>query len=268
MEPGHNIALIDHRSSVNGSQFSDFQSQVDTGFDGAFLDDDFMSAISSLKGEWTCADTSAFGIGFPTSTTGNHMLPSTSTAANMELHTPVPVRTAVEYNTTPPDMLTFLLPPTSGITLASSALHTLHYVICDPAVFANGINYTNESLQNTFPKASACIRDASILAKQRLTTHGMQQSSFRTACKDFIIEMITVAKHAGHSVEKGRHERERYFSSFDHLLTGIQCQITKKTISLDMTCKQVIDIICFGPIGVVLTWLMYTYRYTTRDTNS
>ncbi|KAG1893914.1 uncharacterized protein F5891DRAFT_1195840 [Suillus fuscotomentosus] len=50
MEPGHNIALIDHRSSVNGSQFSDFQSQVDTGFDGAFLDNDFMSAISSLKG--------------------------------------------------------------------------------------------------------------------------------------------------------------------------------------------------------------------------
>jgi hypothetical protein len=206
MEPGHNIALIDHRSTVNGSQFSDFQSQVDTGFDGAFLDDDFMSAISSLKGEWTCADTSAFGIGFPTSTTGNHMLPSTSTAANMELHTPVPVRTAVEYNTMPPDVLTFLLPPTSGITLASSALHTSHYVICDPAVFANGIDYTNESLQNTFPKASACIRDASILAKQRLTTHGMQQSSFRTACKDFIIEMITVAKHAGHSVEKGRHE--------------------------------------------------------------
>jgi hypothetical protein len=71
MEPGHNIALIDHRSTVNGSQFSDFQSQVDTGFDGAFLDDDFMSAISSLKGEWTCADTSAFGIGFPTSNSGN-----------------------------------------------------------------------------------------------------------------------------------------------------------------------------------------------------
>ncbi|KAG2053094.1 hypothetical protein BDR06DRAFT_1008983 [Suillus hirtellus] len=50
MEPGHTIALINHCSSVNSSQFSDFQSQVDTGFDGAFLDDDFMSAISSLKG--------------------------------------------------------------------------------------------------------------------------------------------------------------------------------------------------------------------------
>jgi hypothetical protein len=212
MEPAHNFALMDHRSSVNGSQYSDIPSQIGTGFDGAFLDDDFLSAISSFKGEWTSADPSTFGVGFPTSTTGNRMLPSASSAANMELHTPVPVRTEAEYNATPPDVLTFLQAPTSDIALASSAVPTSHYVICDPDVFARGIDYTNESLQSIFPKASACIRDASILAKQRLTISGTQQTTFRTDCKDFIVEMVTVAKLAGHSVEMGRNKQEYYVS--------------------------------------------------------
>jgi hypothetical protein len=204
----HNFAVIDHCSSINGSQYSDIPSQIDTGFDGTFLDDDFLSAISSFKGKWTSADTSMFGVGFPMSTAGNHMLPSASSAANMELPTPVPVRTEAEYNATPPDVLTFLLAPTTDITLASSAVPTSQYVICDLDVFARGISYTNKSLQSTFPKASACIRDASILAKQWLTIHGIQQTSFRADCKDFIIEMVTVAKHAGHSVEKGRNKQE------------------------------------------------------------
>ncbi|KAG2152640.1 uncharacterized protein EDB93DRAFT_1249148 [Suillus bovinus] len=223
MEPGHYIALIDHCSSVNGSQYSDIPSQIDTGFDGTFLDDDFLSAISLFKGEWPSADTSTYGVGFPTSTTGNHMLPSTSSAVNMELPTPVPVRTEAEYNATPPDSLTFLSAPTTDIALASSTVPTSQYVMCDLDVFARGISYTTESLQSTFPKASACIRDASILAKQQLTINGSHQTSFCTDCKDFIVEMVTVAKHAGHSVKK--------------------CWVTNKTIALDMVCKQIIDIV-------------------------
>ncbi|KAG2360957.1 hypothetical protein BDR07DRAFT_1377581 [Suillus spraguei] len=223
VEPAHNFALIDHHSSINGSQYSDIPSQIDTGFDGTFLDDDFLSAISSFKGEWTSADTSMYGVGFPTSTTGNCMLPSASSTVNMELPTPVPVRTEAEYNVMPPDVLTFLLAPTTDIALASSAVPTLQYeyVMCDPDDFARGISYTNESLQSTFPKASACIRDASILAKQWLTINGSQQNSFCTGFINFIVEMVTVAKHAGHSVEQ-----------------GIKCQVTNKTIALDMVHNE------------------------------
>ncbi|KAG1900934.1 uncharacterized protein F5891DRAFT_1188034 [Suillus fuscotomentosus] len=195
--------------------------RVDTGFDEVFLDDNFLSAIGSFKpdGEWTGAETSAFGIGFQMSATGDYILPSTSAAANMELHPPVPVTvsTGSKCNTTPPELTTFLPIPITGIALANGPLPKSHYVICDPALFAQGIEYTNETLKITFPAAAACIRDAAILARQCLTTHGIQETSFRIACKDFIIEMMTVAKHAGQPVEQ-----------------GFKCRDTNKVKPLDM----------------------------------
>jgi hypothetical protein len=70
------------------------------------------------------------------------MLPSASSAANMELHTPVPARTEAEYDATPPDVLIFLQASTTDIAMASSAVPTSHYVICDPDVFAKGFSPT------------------------------------------------------------------------------------------------------------------------------
>ncbi|KAG2053098.1 hypothetical protein BDR06DRAFT_1008986 [Suillus hirtellus] len=232
IEPGCNIILTDHCAPLSGSQFSDTLSRVDTGFDEAFLDDDFLSAIGSFKpdGEWTGAETLAFGIGFQMSATGDYILPSTSAAANMELHPPVPVTvsTGSKCNTTPPELTTFLPILITGIALANGPLPKSHYVICDPALFARGIKYTNETLKITFPAAAACICDATILARQHLTTHSIQETSFHIAFKDFIIEMMTVAKHAGQPVEQ-----------------GFKCWDTNKVKPLDMVCKKMVDLVYY-----------------------
>ncbi|KIK31861.1 hypothetical protein CY34DRAFT_19493 [Suillus luteus UH-Slu-Lm8-n1] len=75
--------------------------------------------------------------------------------------------------------------------------------MCSPTFFAEGIKFNNKYLKRVFPTATICIRDAIILAKQRLITHGTQESSFQSACKDYLIEMVTVANHSGRPVELG-----------------------------------------------------------------
>jgi hypothetical protein len=180
----------------------------DAGFDEAFFDDDFLSAMSSFNGDWPGAETSAFGFQMPD--TGSHTLPSAPAAANMELPSPVPAAVGIksQHNPAPIEPFTFLLTPITNIALANGALTVPYYVLCAPDVFEKGIKYTKEGLQSTFPVANACIHDASILAKQRLNTHGMKENSFRTACKGFIVEMVTVANHAGQPVELGRPKQE------------------------------------------------------------
>ncbi|KAG2152121.1 hypothetical protein BD769DRAFT_1635006 [Suillus cothurnatus] len=172
--------------------------------------------MSSFNGNWPGAETSAFGFQIPD--TGSHTLPSAPAAANMELHSPVPAAVGIElqHNPVPIEPFTFLLTPITNIALANSTLTVLYYVLCDPDVFEKGIKYTKEGLQSTPSVANACI-----LTKQCLNTHSMKENSFRAACKDYIIKMVTVTNHAGQPVEQ-----------------GMKCLQTNKVKPLDMVYAE------------------------------
>ncbi|KAG2099568.1 uncharacterized protein F5147DRAFT_655764 [Suillus discolor] len=234
VEPERNIVISDPCASLTGTQFTD-SGCGDTGFDDGFndigfndtfFDDDFMSAMISFNGDWVGMDTTAFRVGFPMPAVD--MLPSPPAPAITELHFPVPAAAGIgsEYDPVSRGFPTFLLTPITDIALANTALVTPHYVLCDPDVFTDGIKYDEKSLQKNFPVATICIYDAKILARQHLNTHGIKRTLFNSFCKDGIMEMVTVAKHAGRPVER-----------------GIKCWETDEVKPLDMECKQIIDII-------------------------
>jgi hypothetical protein len=159
--------------------------------------------MSSFNGDWTGTETPAFETGFQTPPAGTQMLPS-AIALGTQMPPSATAAVVIESDASS----TLLHTPITNIASANSALTLPYYVICDPVVFAAGIKFTDKYLKKVFPTASMCIRDAMILAKQRLITHGTQDDLFMAACKDYVIEMVTVAKHSGRPVELGRRKQE------------------------------------------------------------
>jgi hypothetical protein len=108
---------------------------------------------------------------------------------------------------TPARFATFLLTPLLNVRSGKSASTASGaYTICSPAVFEEGITYEIDFLKTHFPSAHVCIQDAKALAKNYLTTNGIDADSFAAYCLQAIEEIVTVAKNAGQPPELGKNE--------------------------------------------------------------
>jgi hypothetical protein len=81
------------------------------------------------------------------------------------------------------------------------------YIDCSPSTFSAGITYTLKYIKGHFPILHGAIRDARILAKDHITTHGQYVNNVQELCHGFLVETITFARNAGRPVESGRHDR-------------------------------------------------------------
>ncbi|KAG1759882.1 hypothetical protein EDD22DRAFT_848894 [Suillus occidentalis] len=105
---------------------------------------------------------------------------------------------------TPTRFATFLLTPLLNVRAGNSASTVPGaYTTCSPAVFEEGITYEINFIKTHFPSAYVCIQDAKALAKNYLTTNGIDGDSFAAYCLQAIEEMVTTAKYAGQPPELG-----------------------------------------------------------------
>ncbi|KAG1884430.1 hypothetical protein F4604DRAFT_1919634 [Suillus subluteus] len=106
---------------------------------------------------------------------------------------------------TPTRFVTFLLTLLLNVMAGNSAstVPGTSYMTCSPAIFEEGITYEINFIKMHFPSAYVCIQDAKALARNYLTTFGIDVDSFAAYCLQAIEEIVTVAKSAGQPPELG-----------------------------------------------------------------
>ncbi|KAJ8592011.1 hypothetical protein M405DRAFT_880198 [Rhizopogon salebrosus TDB-379] len=87
-----------------------------------------------------------------------------------------------------------------------------------------GITYTLKYIKGHFPILHGAIRDARILAKDHITTHGQYVNNVQELCHGFLVETITFARNAGRPVE-----------------SGLRCSETLRTIRLKTVDVHKVD---------------------------
>jgi hypothetical protein len=148
---------------------------------------------------------------------------------------------------TPTRFVTFLLTPLQSVTQADNGASTVpgaSFTTCSPAVFVKGIIYEMEFIKTHFPFAYVCIQDARALAKNYLTTCGMDSDAFTAFCTQAISEIVTVAQSAGQSPELGKNEYYSCRPVLAYLVAaGFQCSETGRTTNLDLYNKNAIKLV-------------------------
>ncbi|KAG1746316.1 hypothetical protein EDD22DRAFT_958361 [Suillus occidentalis] len=188
-------------------------------YDGASLDDsDFLSVLN----DWVdISSIPAVGAPMTPVSTEGALLSQASDNESVPLSDPTAA--------TPTRFVTFLLTPLQSVTQADNGASTVpgaSFTTCSPAVFVKGIIYEMEFIKTHFPFAYICIQDARALAKNYLTTCGMDSDAFTAFCTQAISEIVTVAQSAGQSPE-----------------LGFQCSETGRTTNLDLYNKNAIKLV-------------------------
>ncbi|KAG1813083.1 hypothetical protein EV424DRAFT_1541841 [Suillus variegatus] len=171
-------------------------------YSAGFVDDDFMSAISSLsEGIWMNNNTTSV---FEAPSSAN------STGIDFRQHSPTPATLPVFRPSAPLTyggstlLHTTFIPPPILIKTPDVPLAEGHYILCDPQEFHDGIKHTQEYLDKYFFTVSVCIQDAKTWAKHYLHVFGLEPNqSYKNRCIRAIEEMITISKSCGQAVEKG-----------------------------------------------------------------
>ncbi|KAG1767595.1 hypothetical protein EV702DRAFT_1050288 [Suillus placidus] len=172
------VYMSDNKVGPAEQEGSIFQLDAGTSFD----DSDFLLVLN----DWIDSDQLALGATCPAPAIGSSMMMSPDSpgpqVAEAELLSKVFTEEDIPLSNHPatPRFITFLLTPRVNITTNASNCQGC-YVPCATDVFKVGITYDSTFIEKHFPFAYICIQDARALAKNYLTTCGMDKDLFFVA---------------------------------------------------------------------------------------